>query len=107
MIEVTYHKRYNRLTVKGHAGSAPVGEDLVCSAASILALTLERNIKQLKAQGVIRNFDIHISEGDAELTCTPVSKYANMVMLMFQSTVTGFQILAEKFPDYISLKIFL
>ena len=37
MIHATYYRKYNRLTVTGHAGSAEHGHDLVCASASMLA----------------------------------------------------------------------
>ena len=44
MIEVTYYREHNRLTVKGHARSAEPGRDLICAACSILALTMAASL---------------------------------------------------------------
>ena len=52
MINVRYHRFYNKLTVEGHADSAPKGEDLVCSAASILVHTLRANVENMVKSGI-------------------------------------------------------
>ena len=52
MIEVKYNRYLNRLTMDGHAGSAPIGHDLVCSAASILAHTLAANVEHMADAGM-------------------------------------------------------
>ena len=44
MIQVTYYKSYNRVTVEGHALSGAPGHDLVCAGASTLAYTLAANV---------------------------------------------------------------
>lgn len=41
MINVTFNPRMRTLCVEGHAGTAPVGQDLLCSAASALGFALE------------------------------------------------------------------
>lgn len=49
MIEVTFS--YHRVTVQGHAGYAPKGEDIVCAAVSALTYAL---IGALEEEGLIR-----------------------------------------------------
>ena len=105
MIHVTYHKAYNRLTVQGHAGAAPKGEDLVCSAASILALTLAENVKHMEQIRAVRNPVIEIQEGNAEISCNAAPRYKGVVAQTFQSVIVGFEILADKFPENISFEI--
>lgn len=39
--------RDNEISVKGHAGFAPPGRDLVCAAVSALTLTLIESLKSL------------------------------------------------------------
>ena len=105
MLDVVYHKTYNRLTVKGHAGSDEKGHDLVCAAASILTLTLGENVKHMEEVRAVRNPIVRVEEGDAEISCTASPAYRNVVMQTFQAVIVGFEILASKFPDYISFEI--
>ena len=45
--------RDNEISVKGHAGFAPHGRDLVCAAVSALTLTLAESLNAL-AEGDIK-----------------------------------------------------
>lgn len=102
MIIVTYHRQYNRVTVKGHAGSGPEGHDLVCASVSALALTLAGNVKYMEAQEAVHGVIINLAEGDAEIQCTPYRRYKDSVQQIMRSICVGFELLATKYPDNIS-----
>ena len=105
MIQVMYNRQCNRLTVDGHAGAAPKGEDLVCSAASILALTLGENVKHLAFIQAAVDIVAEITDGKATISCVAVPGCEKFVAEIFQAVVVGFEILANQFPDNISFKI--
>lgn len=107
MIEVVYHRDYHRVTVDGHAESGEAGHDLVCASASILAYTLAGNVVNLSAGGdrTVRNPHIELSEGHAEISCTPVNRYRHTVTLMFDSVCVGFDLLGQKYPDFIKYEV--
>ena len=105
MIQVTYHRRYNRVTVTGHAGSGPEGHDLVCSAVSALALTLAGNVQHLQARGIVRDVVTDLTEGKAEIQCTAVSRYRATVEIICQTVCLGFELLATKYPENISYEV--
>lgn len=48
MIEVHFDREAEKLTVRGHAGSAEQGKDLVCAGASMLVFTLADTLKALE-----------------------------------------------------------
>lgn len=105
MIEVTYYRQYNRVTVKGHAGSGPEGHDLVCSAVSALALTLAGNVSYMEAQEAVRNVVINLKEGDAEIQCTAYRRYKDSVEQIYRAICVGFELLATKYPSNISYDV--
>jgi uncharacterized protein YsxB (DUF464 family) len=105
MIEVTYYRQYNRVTVKGHAGSGPEGHDLVCAAASALALTLAGNVSYMEAQEAVRNVVIDLKEGYAEIQCTPYRRYKDSVEQIYRAICVGFELLETKYPDNISYDV--
>ena len=53
MIDITYDFKNFDLTVKGHANSAPMGEDLICATVSGLTVALSCTFKDAKSQGMI------------------------------------------------------
>lgn len=105
MIEIIYHRRYHRVTVMGHAGTAPAGEDLVCAAVSGLCYTLAENVEQLHRLGKVRNPVIRLESGDSEIACSPVHGYKNVVRIVLESVCLGFSLLAERYPEAISYSV--
>jgi uncharacterized protein YsxB (DUF464 family) len=105
MIQVIYYRRYNRVTVEGHAGSGPEGHDLVCSAVSALALTLAGNVAYMKTQDAVYGEIIKLEEGNAEIQCTPYRRYRDSVEQIFRAICVGFELLATKYPENISYDV--
>ena len=101
MVEITYHRKYNRFTAKGHAYSGEEGHDLVCAAVSALMLTMAGNVHELSRQRSVREPSVHLAKGDAAVGCKPIRKMGNIVTLMFDTVGTGFQLLANQYPEYI------
>ena len=102
MIQVTYYRQYNRVTVEGHAGSGPEGHDLVCSAVSALALTLAGNVSYMETQEAVRNVVIKLDEGNAEIQCTAYRRYKDSVEQIIRAICVGFELLSTKYPENIS-----
>ena len=105
MIQVTYYRQYNRVTVEGHAGSGPEGHDLVCASASALAQTLAANVSHMKAQEAVYGTIIKLEEGNAEIQCTPYRRYKESVAQIYRAICVGFELLATKCPQNISYEV--
>ena len=105
MIQVIYYRRYNRVTVEGHAGSGPEGHDLGCSAVSALALTLAGNVAYMKTQDAVYGEILKLEEGNAEIQCTPYRRYRDSVEQIFRAICVGFELLATKYPENISYDV--
>jgi uncharacterized protein YsxB (DUF464 family) len=105
MIKAIYHRKYNRLTVTGHAGAAETGHDLVCAATSALAYTLAANVANMADAGQVREPIIKTDVGDAEVSCKPHHNLKSTVTLVFDSVCVGFEVLAHNYPDNISYEI--
>ena len=105
MIQVIYYRSYNRVTVTGHANSAEHGQDLVCCAASTLVYTLAVNVAKMAEFGQVREPVMKTSEGDAEISCNPKHNLKHVVTLVFDSLCAGFDLLATRYPEYVSYEI--
>lgn len=105
MINVTYYRKYNRLTVTGHAGAGPKGHDLVCAAVSALALTLAGNVSYMEAQVAVRDVVIKLDEGDAEIQCKAYSRYRDSVEQVFRTVCVGFELLSTQYKEFISYSV--
>ena len=105
MIQVVYYRTYNRVTVEGHAASGEFGRDLVCASASALALTLADNVQALGSAGHVRAFTTELQPGKAEISCSPVSRWKNIVTVIFDAVCLGFDRLSKLYPDFITYEI--
>lgn len=105
MIQVTYYRTYNRVTVEGHAGAGPKGHDLVCAAVSAIALTLAGNVSYMASQEAVHDVTIRLDDGNAEIQCTPYRRYKDSVAQILRAVCVGFELLATKYPDHISYEV--
>ena len=105
MIEAIYYRKYNRLTVTGHAGAAEPGHDLVCASASMLAYTLAANVANMADNGQVRQPIIKNNEGDTEISCNPRHNLKASVTLVFDSVCVGFELLAHDYPEFVTYEI--
>ena len=105
MINVVYYRKYNRLTVTGHANSAEPGHDLVCASASILSYTLAANVANMADNRQVREPIMQMDEGDTVISCKPRHNLKATVTLIFDTVCAGFDLLAYEYPEYISYEI--
>lgn len=94
MIEARYDEEALTLLVTGHAGSARYGRDLVCAAASILMLTLER---ALQKQGLL-GAESEKRSGYAKIICAERGERARE---SFETIFAGYELLAEDWPKFV------
>ena len=82
----------NRIEIKGHAGYAPPGQDIVCAGISALVQTLVQSIEELtqdKIQYVMEPGTVYIKHGD-------LSECAQTLVDAF---FIGAQMIADEYPD--------
>ena len=98
MIRANYNRKETILTVKGHAQSAPKGEDLICAAASILAFTAVAAAEDNKEKYLPR---ITQHDGEMRIECRPTSSYITPCRRMLDTIYAGYEILANEYPDFV------
>ena len=107
MIKVKYaydrDKRECSLTVKGHAGQAEVGQDIVCASASILAYTIAQVIKAMDYHGdLVETPTIKLESGDATIVCRAKDDYLFAELMQdFFVIRTGYTLLGLNYPLYV------
>ena len=109
MIKVKYtydrDKRECSLYLKGHAGQADIGQDIVCASASILAYTIPQVIKGMEHHGdLCEPPTIELEVGNATIVCRARDDYLFSEMLQdFFVITTGYAVLAHNYPQYVQL----
>lgn len=100
-------KKQLSLHVKGHAEFDNAGQDIVCSAVSILTYTLAQNVKVHNTRGLCKdNPMIKFGKGDAVITCRAKDDKSFAELLgAYLYTQTGYDLLAHNYPKYVKLKM--
>ena len=99
--------KYIKLTVKGHAGYGKIGEDIICSAATILADTVAQIVLDLDRRGLLREKPLIKREsGNMIIACKPVDYAFDEAIHTYLVAQTGFKLLNHNFKNYVDVKLF-
>lgn len=108
MIEIKFYTDTRggiHLTLRGHAGAAPKGEDLICAGCTTLAYTAAQAMQDLKTQRkLMKKPKIKIRKGRATIIATPKESAVTEALTMFRTVQCGAQVLAHNYPKYVRLK---
>ena len=108
MINVTFTTEGNKLSLrlKGHAGYAEHGKDIVCASASILAYTVAQFVKEAEHKGDLASPPhIHLESGDTLVACEPCEDTYNAVQNAYLFAKMGYALLAHNYPQYVRLEV--
>lgn len=84
------------MRMKGHAGYAPAGKDIVCSAVSTLACTLATSLMNLSEDKITYSFD----PGDIRIDFENLSERGKLLVDSFFLGICG---VAEAYGDYVTI----
>ena len=94
------------LRMKGHAGQAEKGHDLVCASASILAYTVAKYVEYVDdADGMMVEPHIEMDEGYTLIVANPTEEYIAEVLNAFFVAEVGFSLLEQNYPQYVEVKM--
>ena len=99
---ITVEQHANKLVIKGHAGSADYGKDLVCASASILFYTLIANLHEVELEGDCKVV-VKESSGDCEVAVCACNEATDKVMDIFHYAMNGYRLLAENYPKNLQI----
>ena len=92
------------LTLQGHAGSAPYGQDLVCAAVSALAYALAQRLTELDHQGAFEEPPrIELSSGNGQISVIAKAKCAREIEEDFRLIYSGLMLLQNHYPQCITV----
>ena len=92
------------MKVSGHANAAPKGEDVVCSAATMLVYTVAQALTFMNEQGQLAEKPrISIREGKALVVARPREDYLAEALHTFWVAQCGAHVLAKNYPDHVVL----
>ena len=107
MITVKFYKKGEgiHMTMKGHAQTAPYGQDLVCAAATMLAYTVAQVVQFMDDQGKLKKKPkISIREGNVAIVATPNDADYAEALHAFWVAQCGIDVLAHNHPQNVKLE---
>ena len=108
-VEFFTNKESGSITMKltGHAGQAKHGEDIVCSAVSVLAYTVAQALQfQYEEGGLKKKPHIKLEPGDTVIIAKPKPERYEEALHTFFVAQVGYCLLARAYPKYVTLSSF-
>ena len=109
MLKVTFEQKDSKLALKlkGHAGQADIGHDIVCASCSILAYTVAQFVKEAEASGYLKSpAEIKLESGDSVISCKPTDDMLIDMQNIYLFAEKGYHLLAHNYPQFVDLKQF-
>jgi uncharacterized protein YsxB (DUF464 family) len=94
LIAITYNE--NSISIKGHAGYAPIGQDIVCAGISTLVQTLIQSIEDLCTDEIT----YHLQPGSVEIKHGNLSANAQ---LLVDSFFIGCYMIADRYTKHVQV----
>lgn len=88
----------NIVKIRGHAGYAPRGQDIVCAGVTAITQTLVESIESLTGNEI--KYDM--SPGRVDIEIKDPDEDAQLLM---DSFFVGVEMIADEFPEYIRVEI--
>lgn len=104
MINITFKPETLELEIKGHARQNEKGKDIVCSAISTLFYTLAKSVADSKSM-LTKKPIIKYKDGNGYLKCKPKKEFEGNIAMSFWTILTGFELVANEYKDFVTLDI--
>lgn len=105
MIKVTFDSQNYELMVSGHANYEEKGKDIVCAAVSILFYTLHDSLNKLDEKALKEPIEKVVDKDYSLIACKPSDAFQGNVALLFWMALNGIELLANDYPDHVSLEV--
>lgn len=93
---ITITRSSSGITIEGHAGYAPRGQDIVCAGVSTLVQTLIQSFEDLCTDEIT----YHLKPGWVEIKHGNLSAKGEVLVNSF---FIGIYMIAEKYPDHVKV----
>lgn len=94
MIIVEHSK--DNIKIRGHANYAPIGQDIVCSAVSVLVQTLVQSVEELTTDKI----EYSMQPGTVDIKFWCLSEQSKTLLSAFFIGIKG---IAEAYPDNVKM----
>ena len=108
MIRVTIgdHDGFLWLSMTGHAGAAPKGQDIVCAAATMLMYTAAQAAMDMGSRGELqRPPSVKLDDGNACAAFRPKEEAMEKGRLVLDVIRRGLEVLGKRYPENVAIYV--
>ena len=102
MLEITFYERDKRygISAKGHAEYGPKGQNIVCSAISVLLQSFGNYLENLEKYDKVKVLEIKYEDGDINVEAIDT---ADVMKHLYRMTMCGIEDVYNAYPGLIHL----
>lgn len=94
------------LSMAGHAGAAPKGQDIVCAAATMLMYTIAQAALDMGSRGELeRPPTVMLDDGDAGVSFRPKEEAMEKGRLVLDVIRRGLEVLGKRYPENVAIYV--
>ena len=108
MIQVTIGDRDGVLwlSMAGHAGAAPKGQDIVCAAATMLMYTAAQAALDMGSRGELQTSpSVKLDDGSASVAFRPKKEAMEKGRLALDVIRRGLEVLGKRYPENVAIYV--
>jgi uncharacterized protein YsxB (DUF464 family) len=104
MINIEFNPKTYTVDINGHAEHGEKGEDIVCSAISVLFYTLAHSLYDFQDK-TENGIDFSDEDGNGHISCTPKKEYEQNIIHIYYTILHGFELVAENYKENVNFSI--
>lgn len=94
------------LSMAGHAGAAPKGQDIVCAAATMLMYTIAQAAMDMGSRGELqRPPTVKLDDGNAGVSFRPKEGAMEKGRLVLDVIRRGLEVLGKRYPENVAIYV--
>lgn len=93
---IVIERKKDGISIRGHANYAPIGQDIVCSAVSVLVQTLIQSVEELTADKI----EYSMQPGTVDIKFWSLSDHSKVLINSFFIGIEG---IATAYPDNVNI----
>lgn len=95
---ITIQRNSGSITIKGHAGYAPIGQDIVCAAVSTLVQAFLASVEELTADEITA-----LRNQQGQIETIQYRDLSDGAQLLMDSFFVGLRMIADSYPSNLKL----